>query len=982
MTQQIINVGTADKGNGDPLRTAFVKINSNFNELYASLGADFENLETSLIPSQDDTYNLGSTTKRWRSLYLGANTLYLDNIPLTVEGGILKVNGVSINGGDLGKLKIQDGFIGTVDNPDTGGWGDYGLTLDPGGESQAFISLPSVPAQGEGAALIIQNKGDSTSIVQVFGRGGVQVVTNTGEAEEVFEFGDDGKLRLPMGGDILNANGDSVLGIQGLTVDQAASRTNIGKSVTESVNTVTSRLFVLPNQVGLESISDPAGPNNSSTGLVVVGNSAIELSLVEQSIGGDAVVALAINGTGVEIAQGDGVTTEYLSINTSGLTFPISANVSAVGLGLRGDVTESYAYLNLPSDANANTNHVQLGNDNGNVKISAMSQGVGVGRIWTFNTNGTLVFPDGSTALTTAVLGNGLDADLKGSVFADDSSIMVNAIDNTLQAYSLNLAGAISAPNITLSSIAEPTGNGQDRSNEFVVNLKSRINPAQQVQDVQFKITTEKMVLPFGNGYIEVGSGLWALDSANKNLQFPNNDGIRYDTVGGYGLELWTYLAASPIAISPGQSTTWTFDNNGSITFPDTTVQTTALRTSQSESSVAIGGSGSNRAGDGLSAQGEQAVAIGFRAARSNQGSQAIAIGSHAGDNDQGIGSISLGTFAGYVTQGTNAIAIGTYAGQTNQGAGGIAIGRFAGFTGQAIRSIAIGDSAGKTNQQGGTIVLNATGNPTNTTEENSFYVNPIRSATSTGNILHYNTSTKEVGYSSSLTFPDSTTQTTAWTKGAAAVQSSAPSSPVTGQLWYDTDDGNTYVWTGSAWVDSNPAVAAATVDIMNTNGIDTNYFITFVETRDSGQYLRADVDLFFNSWSNTLTAGNVTTGVLKIDDGAHEKFQAKADATGTVTHDCASGHVFYHTSPDANWTANFTNLNLDSGYATAVTLIIVQGGTGYYPSAVQIGGVGQTLNWQANTTPTPSTNRTDVVTFSIINNSGTYIVLGQLTGF
>lgn len=34
MTQQIINTGTADKGNGDPIRTAFTKVNDNFTELY------------------------------------------------------------------------------------------------------------------------------------------------------------------------------------------------------------------------------------------------------------------------------------------------------------------------------------------------------------------------------------------------------------------------------------------------------------------------------------------------------------------------------------------------------------------------------------------------------------------------------------------------------------------------------------------------------------------------------------------------------------------------------------------------------------------------------------------------------------------------------------------------------------------------------------------------------------------------------------
>ena len=39
MTQQIINLGVADKGNGDVLRTAFTKVNDNFAELYNSVSA-------------------------------------------------------------------------------------------------------------------------------------------------------------------------------------------------------------------------------------------------------------------------------------------------------------------------------------------------------------------------------------------------------------------------------------------------------------------------------------------------------------------------------------------------------------------------------------------------------------------------------------------------------------------------------------------------------------------------------------------------------------------------------------------------------------------------------------------------------------------------------------------------------------------------------------------------------------------------------
>ena len=39
MSKKIINIGSSENaGNGDPLRTAFGKINDNFNELYAVTG--------------------------------------------------------------------------------------------------------------------------------------------------------------------------------------------------------------------------------------------------------------------------------------------------------------------------------------------------------------------------------------------------------------------------------------------------------------------------------------------------------------------------------------------------------------------------------------------------------------------------------------------------------------------------------------------------------------------------------------------------------------------------------------------------------------------------------------------------------------------------------------------------------------------------------------------------------------------------------
>ena len=53
MAKQTINLGTSlNAGDGDPLRTAFDKINDNFDELYArDLGTDPENIGTNLAPA-------------------------------------------------------------------------------------------------------------------------------------------------------------------------------------------------------------------------------------------------------------------------------------------------------------------------------------------------------------------------------------------------------------------------------------------------------------------------------------------------------------------------------------------------------------------------------------------------------------------------------------------------------------------------------------------------------------------------------------------------------------------------------------------------------------------------------------------------------------------------------------------------------------------------------------------------------------------
>ena len=125
MARQTINIGTsANKGDGDPLRTAFTKANNNFNELYAGNFVSPTSLESNLISAQDGVHDLGSGTKQWNNLhvkdfiYLGGKKLSMSGGgALLVDSGVVEVRDVvgSVFADDS-KL-MMDGLTGTLYGP-------------------------------------------------------------------------------------------------------------------------------------------------------------------------------------------------------------------------------------------------------------------------------------------------------------------------------------------------------------------------------------------------------------------------------------------------------------------------------------------------------------------------------------------------------------------------------------------------------------------------------------------------------------------------------------------------------------------------------------------------------------------------------------------------------------------------------------------------------------------------------------------------
>ena len=167
-----------------------------------------------------------------------------------------------------------------------------------------------------------------------------------------------------------------------------------------------------------------------------------------------------------------------------------------------------------------------------------------------------------------------------------------------------------------------------------------------------------------------------------------------------------------------------------------------AGKTTQGSTTVAVGYAAAT------TNQQQYGVAIGAAAGNNTQGSQAVAIGVNSGNSGQGNYCVAIGGDAGKTTQGVNSVAVGNKSGEITQGTYAVAVGNSAGRTSQGSSSIAIGKQAGETSQHANSIVLNASGSALNTDGTSRFFVNPIRSSsTSVTYPLYYTPSTSEVTY-------------------------------------------------------------------------------------------------------------------------------------------------------------------------------------------------------------------------------------------
>ena len=138
----------------------------------------------------------------------------------------------------------------------------------------------------------------------------------------------------------------------------------------------------------------------------------------------------------------------------------------------------------------------------------------------------------------------------------------------------------------------------------------------------------------------------------------------------------------------------------------------------------------------------------------------------------------------------------------------------------------------------------------------------------------------------------------------------------------------------------------------------------------------------FRGSATSTVTAGSFSVGTIyTIATIGTTDFTLIGAASNTV------GVIFTATGAGSgSGTATTGTLNsiLSTGQSVTCSLLVVNGGTAYYPSTIQVDGVSVTPKWQNGISASSvNVNSTVAYTFVIIKTaSSTYTVLGSQTKF
>lgn len=213
------------------------------------------------------------------------------------------------------------------------------------------------------------------------------------------------------------------------------------------------------------------------------------------------------------------------------------------------------------------------------------------------------------------------------------------------------------------------------------------------------------------------------------------------------------------------------------------------------------------------------------------------------------------------------------------------------------------------------------------------------------------------------------------------AVSATPPTNAQQGSQWVNSQTGVLYIYyiddNGGHWIQP---ISTAVGSIPDPVELFTASVDQLGVLRVDGTSVVIDQDGVISAVSSTSFNNSSFIGVTTTQLSA-SILNSIFGATGTVVHDISSsGTVFYHSNVISNFTPNFTNVPTTDNRSTTVSLVISQNNPAYVVNSIQINGQAQSINWENSVAPTGNIGNTDIITFTLIRTSNTWLVTGSLS--
>lgn len=406
MSRQTINSGSAPIL-WSTVDEAFNRINDNFTELYLSVGGggavDLTSLNSNIIPGSNETYDLGSATKRWRDLYLSGSSIHLGGAVITSQYGAVNLPA----GSTIGSLALDENYFKTIAVA-----GQANIVADTGTDTLTIAA--------SGGITLTTNSGTDTLTIANSG-----VLTNAG-GTGITVSGATGNVVISNAG-VVSAVAGYGISVSGATGNVTIANTGIVSVITDPGSGISLDTSV-PGTVRITNAA-PSVPQNIFQTVAVSGQSNVVADSTSDTL-------TLVNGTGISITTN--ALTDSITFTNSGVT---SFAVSGSGLSVTA-ATGSITLSNTGVTAISAGDGISINQGTGTVVVTNTRWGFtsiavsGQSSVLADNSTDTLVLVAGEgIQLTTNAVSDSITFDvtyLKGSVFSDASTMVINGATGTV----------------------------------------------------------------------------------------------------------------------------------------------------------------------------------------------------------------------------------------------------------------------------------------------------------------------------------------------------------------------------------------------------------------------------------------------------------------------------------------------------------------------------------------------------------------------